>query len=481
MYSIIKRKLLFFITLGFFLLTIYTLNLGISKSPKIVFGVILTLPIYMLGPFLFLKKLRENKRLLLIDFFKVAIFFTIVLQFMFHVINLDFFEKKIYTDSFIVNLENSPFVLSLVLITFICLHIPYLFFYKIKNKEAKLSYTVVNFWLPLNLLLISSIISLFFLVSQFSGYGSSIYYTENIYSLVKSVQNIINPVCFGLLSYIFLNPLQQNSNYFKRMFYFIFIIQILTGLTSGMKEFVIIPVIIYLYFYLYFNHKIQKKYILILITFGLLLYPITNNYRTLINNNFDDKISNNDLLLFAISNTFKSNDIISNIQDGLENYSSRTDLYTYLNEAIKKENQWTYYKNMNRYFTIPFFPFVPRVFWKDKYRYDGGNMFYDEILVNRETNNSVSVSCIGWAYLEGGIHYLILIFLIIGFIFQFLDKMTNFSLKMKLLWITSFVIVIKPEWDPFFTIINIIQSYIFLSIFFYYIKQKNNVSFIQKT
>ena len=87
----------------------------------------------------------------------------------------------------------------------------------------------------------------------------------------------------------------------------------------------------------------------------------------------------------------------------------------------------------------------------------------------RESPNSITVSTIGWAYLEGGPTYVLVIFVLLGIIFNLIDYYRNKSIKHELFWIMALLIVIKPEWDPFYGIVQLIQMFILINILNYFL------------
>lgn len=438
-------------------------------SERLIFNIILCLPIYYIS---FLKPLRNFKKnnFYLIDFFKLTLFFFIIVKFLLYILT----ERSgvVYYDFYSINLSNVTFTLLIVWLSFISLDFS-TFFLKSTHKTQNKIFVIQNTSLPMLLLVFFTIFKIVLLLSGVSGYGSSTSFTFGFYSLIKSISDVIFPMALIIVTYITLSPNHFIKNNYILLFYTILSVNILLGIISGMKEEVLTPIIIYILLFYYFGNRISMIVILFSSFLILLLYPIINNYRTYLN---DFRMVNNskiELFDLSLNNILENQNFTYLIADGYTNYTNRTDLFGQLNDAINKISNWNSYKYMDRYLTLPFFPFVPRVAWTNKPRNDLGSEFYHmQSGYYDNESNSVTVSTIGWAYLEGGAFFVIVIFFLLGICFNYIDSKKRHSFKYLILWIIAFFLAIKPEWDPFFAIAKLFQTFIFLTIFLKILKVK---------
>ena len=113
---------------------------------------------------------------------------------------------------------------------------------------------------------------------------------------------------------------------------------------------------------------------------------------------------------------------------------------------------------MNRYPFLPFVWIVPRSVWSSKPRNDVGSVYYEK-LVDR-TTNSITPTNIGWAYFEGGLVYVLILFLLLGLLFARFDSRVLKSPIMVFFYVWCFHKALKPEWDPYFMFAEAIQTYV---------------------
>lgn len=416
-----------------------------------------------------------NKNFYLNDFFKISIFYFIVFKYLKHELILD--QEVIFFNFNSIVLSDFHNVLFIVLVSVFSLDITSVFFKKKKSTNNKF-HLISNIWLPLIILFIATIINLILGVYGFSGYGSSLDYTYGIFSFFKTFSSVILPISLVTSCYILFSPFHSKPKSFIYLFYFSFISNILIGLMSGMKEEVIIPIISYLILYFYFGKRLSLLNIFSLLFFIIILYPINNNYRYFLNNsntNQSKTLIFQKSLFSLVNNNFNFLKLVDN---SLSDYTSRTNLIGQLDHAIKTSdnNKWSEYKNMNRYWSLPLFPFIPRALWNEKPRNDMGLKFYHyQSGFYKNSSNSVTVTSIGWAYLEGGIFFVIIIFILLGLCFNVIDLKSKTSLKYLIIWVIAFKTVIKPEWDPFFNLSFLFQTFILLSIFLFFLQPKKIV------
>ena len=460
MYKFFVKYIHFIITITFSFYFLVTLSKVPYKNIEVLSSLLLVLPLYLLSVNkLILQYVNENK-ISLINIFKSTFFLFIPLKFMAYVNTQEANNFIVSNSDFSTNLNNVFFTLFVVLVSFLSLNLGHsIARYKTTQKSIELV-QLKNNKVPILILSLSTLAIIYIQLKGFSGYNSDIKYTEGFYSFIKAIIGAFNPIFLCFSSYVVVTK-RVKYNY-KLLFYFLLTTQVANGLFSGMKETAIIPILIYFVFYLKSGKTISKATMIIGLFSLIILYPLNNNYRSMLNSGHFDNYSSYQVYGLALSNVIETNSFLELYGTSVKQYSSRGDMFTYLNHSIQNKNNWTYFKNMNRYLLMPIYPFIPRFLWESKPRSDEGREYYN-IITGRKTN-SVTVSSIGWSYLEGGIIPVILIFMFLGYFLNIFNNNNNNGLKSLTIWVIVLLLVIKPEWDPFFAITGFIQSLILLNI-----------------
>jgi hypothetical protein len=329
------------------------------------------------------------------------------------------------------------------------------------NKKYNIKYAVKRKNWIFIILIVATIAKAYLLIMGFSGYGSDLENTTGFISLIKLVVGILNPFSLIMAAYIIYMENSDNKTY-KNIFYIILPIQVLLGLLSGMKENTLEPLLYIGIVFLVAGKKIPKKVIFPGVFVFMLLYPFMSAYRTVVNDPYLNTGNHALNMAIAIKDTLDK-PLSETLGVGAESYSARGAMFPYFQYAIDIEPEWDYYKHMKRYVVVPFAWLVPRAVWSGKPRADVG-MILSEKIIGGKTMSAVTPTSIGWAYLEGGLFFVILIFILLGILFEFIDKVaikTDYRYPMALIfYIIIFHKAIKPEWDPYFLFTSIPQYYI---------------------
>lgn len=324
------------------------------------------------------------------------------------------------------------------------------------NKKENFVFNINYKNLIFILLIITTMIESYLLFAGYKGYASSIEHTSGIISLIKSIQIALNPLAIILSAYILFIEKNQQLKY-KIIYSVSIYLQIFIGLLSGMKEEAIIPIVYTLIVYLIGKNKIKKVYIYLFIFSLLILYPLNNSYRNIINNPFYDKLGNTSKFFLAL-NQIINKPLQETFSTSSSSFGDRTSMYKYLQYSINIEPSWNYYNSMERYIYLPLVWIVPRTIWENKPRSDIGAELYFK-LTGRVTN-SITPTNIGWAYLEGGVLFVVIIFILLGIFFSKIDLLNLNNPLNLVLYSWCIHKVIKPEWDPYFLLAAAIQAFI---------------------
>tara|TARA_R100001230_G_C5667613_1_gene172381 strand:- start:511 stop:1239 length:729 start_codon:yes stop_codon:yes gene_type:complete len=232
-----------------------------------------------------------------------------------------------------------------------------------------------------------------------------------------------------------------------------------------MKEEIIIPVILVAIPFLLSGRSISRTILIGGFIFTILLYPINNNYRDVLNKNPQfDKVT---AFQLAFLNTISVN-FVDNFVSGRESYKSRISLFPVFMYSLDKEGQWNHYKNLDRYIYIPVAWIVPRVFLPNKPISDTGSELY--YMTTGRRTNSITPSTFGWSYLEGGYGPTFITFLVFGLVISLFQKRIGngniFHLVLYGLILSS---LLKVESDIYFRLSGLLQtiliSYLIVRIF----------------
>jgi hypothetical protein len=271
------------------------------------------------------------------------------------------------------------------------------------------------------------------------------------------LSSYINP--FGLILSAYIIFIENNTNKkYQIIFYTTLAMQILIGFLSGMKENALEPILYTAFVFFVAGKKLPKNIIFIGLFFMALLYPINNVYRNVISNphlNTGSSIINMAITIKKIS----SQPLLETLLSGVDSYGDRGAMFPFLLYSVNIEPKWNYYKNMTRYLAIPIAWFVPSAVWNDKPKADIGGVLY-KLITGERTATAVTPTSLGWAYLEGGILFVFIIFTLIGLIYEYIGNKNIKKPIILLFYLTLFHFAIKPEWDPYFMITSLIPMYI---------------------
>ncbi|TBW30120.1 hypothetical protein [Gramella sp. KN1008] len=308
--------------------------------------------------------------------------------------------------------------------------------------------------------LLIAFFNLYLILTGKIGYGSDSSILYGTFSFIFQGFQLITPFFLIVLAFIKFSPVRYPGKY-NYLFYFFFIVQISTGLISGMKESVLVPIILISVPYLTYNHKIPKKIIVLGFLSLLILYPVNTVYRNILNNKDISRIS-----AFRLATTeVLSDDFVDNLISGGQSYSSRFSLFPWVMYSVQEEKNWTEYKNLDRYLILPLAWIIPRTLLPDKPTSNTGAILYKKITGSE--SNSVTPSTYGWAYFEGGLIPVFISFLLFGLLISIIESKINMDSLLGLIIFTTLITgLIKVEADIYFRIAGIFQ--LLITIFFLY-------------
>jgi hypothetical protein len=409
----------------------------------------------------------------LLDWFRLGTFLTLILNFLSLAFFLDSEDSILVNNMKLVSIDSALVMLFVILIGLLGLNFGQLFVesfpLKKKHPEEKF-YKVQRLNLFYLLIILISIIQIYLMINGFIGYGSDKSYNISQYSVLLQIIGIIAPFFLVLLSFLKFH-FKFRGRIFNSIFVGFILVQFLVGFLSGMKENIITPIILISVPYIFSGRKIPKLSVIIFIIFIFFVYPINNNYRDILNNS---NINKSQALNLAIVSTFSDNPL-ELISTGSESYSNRLSLFPMAMYSVQIEQSWNEYKYLDRYLFLPIAWLVPRVLLPQKPTSDTGSKLYQTITGG--TNNSVTPSTFGWAYLEGGYIPVFVSFLILGLFVTIIQTQLNihsiFGIIIYSLLLSG---LLKMESDIYFRISGMLQTILISYILYnFFITHKNSL------
>ncbi len=459
MFNLLKKNIQIFSGLIFLLYFLFTILNSIEINNSVLYSTLLTMIIYILTVGEFLYFYNKNGKPRLQDWMRLSIFFTLILNYMQLVNNNEGLPTIKFATS-TLSLNDSFFTMIVIIFALLSLDLAYVISNTLKKRkdyQVNINYIINRKNQVFYLLIVTTIFQSYLLFSGISGFGSTEVSTSGGISFIRLLSNYLTPFTLILSAYIIFIENIDNKQY-KTIFYFCLSIQIITGFLSGMKENALEPILYTMIVFLISGRNLSRKMILIATLILILIYPLNNAYRTVISNPYLN--TNSSLLNMGVAvKTILTKPISETLLGGVESYGERSSMFPFLLYAIENEDKWNEYKNMTRYLSIPVNWIVPRAIWADKPSADIGRIFYAQITGNR-TTTSVTPTNIGWAYFEGSVLYIFIIFVLLGLIFEFIDNRNLKNPIILLFYVTLFQLAIKPEWDPYFMLSSLVQIFI---------------------
>jgi hypothetical protein len=381
------------------------------------------------------------------SWFRVGTFFSLILESFFLIQSLNqngriLLFEAVYVDSYIF--FKSLLVIVVAFFAFFIVDLAwkprsFLGFDKFA-LQIELGKIKINRFLWFSFLIL--FLNLILNVLNISGYASNISSANGFVSFVKQFIHIFSSLNLCLFSMIyFIFGFGQKN----KMYFIVFVlVSLLSAVLSGMKESVISLGLIIAVPYFLAGNKIKLVHILIVLFLLFVFFPFNRSYREAL------EITNNKVVASALA--------IEKVMIGIDDdnkgkLASRYFAFSPLMYGVSIENEWNHFKYLNRYIYLPFAWILPGTLLPEKPRNEYGRILYEELRNVRETSVSITPTTFGWAYLEGGYFFVLVVFLIFGVILRFLDNIFDFnSLKGVLLYTVLFSSLIKIEADVYFRI-----------------------------
>ncbi|WP_405292404.1 hypothetical protein [Algibacter sp. Ld11] len=328
--------------------------------------------------------------------------------------------------------------------------------YKVKKKKQSF-YKLKNYSIFFITSLLVILINLTLVLGNLTGFGND---GVNLNaSFLVQIINILSDIFLVSIAYFKFFKVYPKKN-INFLTYICLSISLFLGFLSGMKENVIVPIILVLVPYFLAGNKPKLKQILIPIVLLVFLYPLNNNYRTALS------IYNSKPAAFyaAVNQTFSSE--IFDKKEDEHSLTGRFQGFLPFLYGASIEEEWKSFKYLNRYIYLPFAWFAPRFILPGKPTSTAGTELYRIVRDTDVDNVSITPTTYGWSYLEGGYIPLFMSFLIYALIICALERKLYLT---NLVGVVTYTILltsmIKIESDIYFRINSILQLLFIVFLF----------------
>lgn len=445
----------------------FVINLiAVESSIEIIEGVLFCAVLIEMSLITFINSWFRNGKPKLLDWFRLSTFLYIILNFLSIAKNL---KSQNNFDGLIVHAQMLIPSLLTIFVGLVGLLIGefILKVFKIRKNKNRRIYTYkfrsIQFFYIFTILI--SVIHMYLMLTGQIGYGTFQENTTSSTSFLFQTLLFISPFLLGVFS-IMKYKYNYKDTKFNYIFLLYFIIQVISGFLSGMKESIIVPIIIVAIPYLLSGRKVPKKLVIISSVCFLFIYPINNSFREILN--AYPNLPREKAFGLALAKTVDIN-FSDNIKNSTDNYSSRLSLFPYLVYSVENQQNWKVYKSMDRYIYLPVAWIVPRFILPDKPKSENGGLV-NEMIYGRDVGpNSLTVTVYGWSFFEGGYFYVLVLFILLGLVITYFESILGLSSFFGILIYTQLlVLLLKVESDIYFLISSIFQmllvNYILLKI-----------------
>jgi len=251
------------------------------------------------------------------------------------------------------------------------------------------------------------------------------------------------------------------------LFWAILISEVAWGLASGMKALALQPFIIVAIISSLIERRFRKRWVAVALLGLVAVYPFSNNYRRLVRN--EGGLSSPAALvstaLQAVSQTQASAGSGSNRPpSGWEMSVKRLDMLTSVGLVLWLGPRARLLQGKERWWMVPYYPFIPRLIWPSKPVLDKGLRF--SVATGSVATSSMAITYPGDLYALYGLPGILLGMLLLGVVCQALtNTITGRPDKRRLfVYAAMFLSVSRLETDAFSYLTSLIKTFVMLSM-----------------
>ncbi|MBC2839277.1 hypothetical protein [Robiginitalea sp. SC105] len=437
--------------LFYFIIVLFSID-----SEELIIATVFSFIIIELTIIRFLKNWYRFKRPKLLDWFRLSTFVFLILNFLFLLFFLDQNSHLVLLEAvYVKSLTALPAIITILigLLAIDCGEVLAKQFYSINSSKSTIRFGIRNRSFFYTSVILVGLVQIYLILNGIVGYKSDLEYNLSSFSFLIIIVDILGPLILLILSSLFF-LYEYRTLLFKLSFAGFFLLEIIFGFLSGMKEQIIVPFLLVIIPFIMSGRQLNNVLITLGVIFVLFLYPINNNYRK----ELGEERSSGKITVFinAIERTFE-NGIAENFQSGTDSYQDRISLFPVLMYSIENEKDWNEYKYFNRYIYLPISWIIPRFLIPDKPVATIGGTLY-KTSTGRQNRTSITPSTYGWAFFEGGYITTFMAFALFGFFISYLENNLTNRFLHRLIYITLLISLLKVESDIYFKIAEILQN-----------------------
>jgi hypothetical protein len=310
---------------------------------------------------------------------------------------------------------------------------------------------------------------------MYSYLGSNVLYWHNL-ALTQVLMVASNFGTYALVMAGIERYLQPSDRKWKCLFWTILLWECAWGLVSGMKvlllqNFLIVAVISSL-----IQRKFSKGWVITAVLGAIVLYPISIQYRNLVRTehqqvtSFTGAVRAQTLAISRASNDAAS--AATELQSGFRDTVSRLDLLQSVGLILALGPRASDLLGRERWWMLPFYPFIPRFLWLSKPTLLEGARFSIALGFGRMNSTartigtSTAVTYPGDLYIRGGVSGIVFGMICLGVVAQWLTSTVSGELDRRSLFLYAaiFLSATSMEIDAFSFWSGLIKSFVILTL-----------------
>jgi hypothetical protein len=251
------------------------------------------------------------------------------------------------------------------------------------------------------------------------------------------------------------------------LFWVILVSEVGWGLASGMKALALQPLIIVAIISSLIQRRFRKRWAAVVVLGLVTVYPFSNNYRRLVRQEggLASPAAVASTGLQALSQTHGSRSSASNwARNGWRMSVKRLDMLTSVGLVLWLGHRAQFLQGKERWWMVPYYPFIPRFIWPSKPVLDKGLRF--SVATGSTATSSMAITYPGDLYALGGLPGIALGMFLLGVVCQALTNTMIGPLDKRRLFVYAamFMSVSRLEPDAFSYLTGLMKAFIMLSV-----------------
>ena len=251
------------------------------------------------------------------------------------------------------------------------------------------------------------------------------------------------------------------------LFWGIFVLEIVWGLASGMKGLALQPFIIVAIVSSLIEQRFKKGWAAVALLGLIVIYPFSVNYRRLVlkQGGLSSATAVASVGMKALSATGRGQESTSGwAQSGWQMSVRRLDMLTSVGLVLWLGPRASLLEGKERWWMLPYYPFIPRFIWHSKPILDKGRRF--SVATGSTATSSMAITYPGDLYANYGLPGIVVGMLLLGVLSEWLARTVTGTPDKRHLFIYAamFMSVSHLETDAFSYLTGLIKNFVILSV-----------------